>query len=270
LPARPDLHQQRLREDLHVTRVVALPLAIAMLVAGSAACGRSTLDDQADTPGDASMRDAGLDASAHGARAPHVEASVADSFVGADQGAPTDSAAQDSPSRDAAEGPDANAEASTSDASGANDADAADASEASVPYSACDECERGSQQCGPEGPGQTIWTCVVGDAGCAVWDEGQACRPDVPCCVPCTYEFNCPLGGLGDPCQQDTDCAFNACDAVSDECVSDQCGDHRQDGQESDVDCGGQICNGCWPGQRCQSNFDCVAGHPCGASHRCE
>ncbi len=117
---------------------------------------------------------------------------------------------------------------------------------------------------------QSIWTCVVGDAGCAVWDEGLACRSDVPCCVPCMYEFDCPLGSIGDPCQQDTDCAFDACDALTHQCVSDPCRDHRQDGQESDVDCGGQECGACLTGQRCQSNFDCQSGHLCAPSHLCE
>ena len=84
------------------------------------------------------------------------------------------------------------------------------------------------------------------------------------------YEYNCPVGSLGDPCEQDTDCAFDACDALTHECVSDACADHRLDGQESDVDCGGPICGACTVGQRCQSNFDCQSGHLCGPSHLCE
>jgi hypothetical protein len=263
---------------LHVIRVVALPLVVVIVAAGFAACGRSLLDGPEPPSEDTSVRDASVDVNALDSKVPHVEAAVTDSFVGADQGTPADSALEDSSPRDASEGPDATAEASTSDAgeasaddANAGDANAADASEAGPPpFAACDECGRGEQQCGPEGPGQTIWTCVVGDAGCAVWDESLACRSDVPCCVPCQYEFECPVGAIGDPCQQDTDCAFNACDALLDECTSSQCGDHRQDGQESDVDCGGPVCGGCAVGQRCQSSFDCWAGHPCGPAHVCE
>jgi hypothetical protein len=201
---------------------------------------------------------------------------------------PADSAIEGSPTRDAAEGPDASTEASAGDAGDggdAGDANPGDASDGGEPYSACDECDRGDQQCGPlpqvctydDGgvlhcgvPGQSIWTCVVGDGGCAVWDKGLACTSSVPCCVPCMYEYNCPVGSLGDPCEQDTDCAFDACDALTHECVSDACADHRLDGQESDVDCGGPICGACTVGQRCQSNFDCQSGHLCGPSHLCE
>ncbi len=256
-------------------RGAALQLATAMLVAGSVACGRTNLDDgPAEPPADASVLDAAPADANHG----YVEATVADSYAAADQGTTADSALDASPSLDAAEGPDASTEASTSDAGGASDA-----AEQHLP---CDECSRGDQQCGSlpqvctyndaglilscEVPGQTIWTCVAGDAGCAVWSKGLACRPDVPCCVPCMYVLNCPLGSNGDPCEQDTDCAFDACDAVSHECVSDQCEDRRQDGQESDVDCGGPNCNSCFVGQRCQSNFDCQSGHLCASSHLCE
>ena len=49
--------------------------------------------------------------------------------------------------------------------------------------------------------------------------------------------------GLG--CQINFDCASNACDTVLNRCVRDQCQDHRQDGNESDVDCGGFYCRGC-------------------------
>jgi hypothetical protein len=212
------------------------------------------------------MRDAALDANV-----PHLDATVADSFVAADQGTPVDAALDGPPSLDASERLDASADASTRDAADANEA--------------CDECGRGDQQCGPlppvctyddagiqhcGSPGPSIWTCVVGDAGCAVWEKGLACRPDVPCCVPCMFEFGCPLGGPGNPCEQDTDCAFDACDPLLHECVIDQCSDRRQDGEESDVDCGGQFCGPCLVGQRCQSNFDCQSGHLCGASHLCE
>jgi hypothetical protein len=269
-----------------VTRIGALPLTFVMAVAGAAACGRSDLDGLQEPPEDASTRDAALDV-----KSPHLEANVADSFVGEDQSTPADSALEGSPSRDAAEGADASDEASTSDAGDAsagddgNAGDASEAGEVGAPTSACDQCPRGDQQCGPlpqvctydDGgvlhcgvPGQSLWTCALGDAGCAVWDEGLACRPDVPCCVPCMFHDNCPAGALGDPCVQDTDCAFDACDALTHVCVSDPCRDHRWDGQETDVDCGGAMCSACSVGQRCQSNLDCQSGHLCAASHLCE
>ncbi len=270
------------------------------LVAAVVACGRSPLEGSAAAPGDASTLDA-----AREANEPFVDAGVLDASAGADQGVPPDSALDGSPSRDATDTADAAAEAATTDAGDAMDVGAADdasdtghardagdsgdatddASEAGPPHSTCDHCVRGDQQCGDlppvctddDGgvlhcglPARSIWTCVVGDAGCAVWDESLACRPEVPCCVPCAHEYNCSAGSLGDPCQQDTDCAFDACDAVTHVCISSPCDDHRQDGEETDVDCGGPLCGACLVGQRCQVSFDCQSGHACGPSHVCE
>jgi hypothetical protein len=73
----------------------------------------------------------------------------------------------------------------------------------------------------------------------------------------------CPTCAVGNNCQLDTDCTSNACDANSLKCVSNQCADHRKDGQESDVDCGGPVCNSCQTGQHCNSSLDCVSGHAC-------
>ncbi len=204
----------------------------AMLVAGSAACGRTNVDGEpGELSADASLLDAALDSSVE-----YVDAGGADATLDANTEAGTD----------------ASADASTSDAA-----------EQHVP---CDTCTRGNQECG----GQGILTCVVGDAGCAAWAPAVACRSDVPCCVPCTHEYDCPLGSLGNPCEQDTDCASNACDAVTHECVTSRCADHRQDGDETDVDCGGSLCNSCRVGQGCQANFDCVGGAACTPSHVCE
>ncbi len=72
-------------------------------------------------------------------------------------------------------------------------------------------------------------------------------------CAPCA-------AGLA--CQVNSDCVSNACDALSDVCVYGQCGDHKLDGAESDIDCGG-ACGACLVGQRCNSNFDCQSGHLC-------
>jgi hypothetical protein len=262
-------------------RGAALQLASAMLVAGAIACGRTNLSEgPAEPPGGAFTPDA----AAPDANLEYVEAAVTDSYASADQGIAADSALGAS-SVDAAEGgSEANTDASTSDAGDANDAgDASGAVEQRLP---CDECGRGEQQCGPlpqvctyndagvplscGSPGRTIWTCVAGDAGCAVWDKGLACRPDIPCCVTCMYILICPVGSDGDPCRQDTDCVSDACDAITHECVSNQCGDRHQDGEESDVDCGGPYCNSCGGGKRCQGNFDCLSGHLCASSHVCE
>jgi hypothetical protein len=265
-------------------RGAVLGLAAAMLAAGSVACARSSAGDgSGETSGDASLLDATRDSSLG-----YVDATGPDSYATAGEG---DAALEASPSPDAAEGPDANADASTAadagpdagpDAGANADASTSDAAARHLP---CDTCTRGNQECGPLPqvctydagvavscgvPGTGILTCVVGDAGCAVWAPAIACRSDVPCCVPCEHEYACPVGAIGDPCEQDTDCAFNACDAVTHACIASQCADHRQDGDETDVDCGGSLCNSCRTGQGCQANFDCVGGDYCAPSHLCE
>ena len=74
-------------------------------------------------------------------------------------------------------------------------------------------------------------------------------------------------------CNIDSDCLSNACDAISNLCVSNQCIDHRKDGVETDVDCGGaNTCARCAVGKSCISNSDCQLGHTCstGAPHVCQ
>src|SRR5262249_2073693 len=52
----------------------------------------------------------------------------------------------------------------------------------------------------------------------------------------------------------------HACDALLGRCISDPCSDHRRDGAESDVDCGGPTCPACPPGGVCVSDRDCGTG----------
>jgi hypothetical protein len=81
----------------------------------------------------------------------------------------------------------------------------------------------------------------------------------------------CPKCSTGTNCTQDSDCLSNACDAVALLCVPSQCADHRADGSESDVDCGGGVCAACAVGKHCNVNLDCQAGLVCSpASHLCQ
>ena len=73
----------------------------------------------------------------------------------------------------------------------------------------------------------------------------------------CPVRRTCPACAVGKNCAVDTDCTSNACDAVSLKCVSNQCADHRQDGAETDVDCGGGTCSPCGLTQMCQVDADC-------------
>jgi hypothetical protein len=83
-------------------------------------------------------------------------------------------------------------------------------------------------------------------------------------CTPC---------GLEQRCESGADCASNACDESSKTCVASQCIDHRQDGNETDVDCGGSnTCLRCQNGAGCIVDSDCidvcnVVTHRCVANH---
>jgi hypothetical protein len=74
----------------------------------------------------------------------------------------------------------------------------------------------------------------------------------------------CPPCVLGKNCVLSEDCASQACDAFKLVCISNQCSDHRVDGSETDIDCGGINCNSCPVGFKCKSNLDCQSGHVCG------
>ncbi len=186
---------------------------------------------------------------------------------------------------DAHVGSDARDARDEKDANSAKDGPTDSAADVTKMHVACDDaCHLGEQECGllpqvctyddagftigcqPQVQG--VWTCVVGPSGCNVWGQATACHADLPCCASCEGG-TCSIGGTGEPCQQDTDCASDACDAVTHACIDNQCDDHRQDGEESDVDCGGFLCDGCGNGRGCTSSFDCRAGAYCSPSHVC-
>lgn len=73
---------------------------------------------------------------------------------------------------------------------------------------------------------------------------------------------------LGQACFLDLDCKSQACDAATLKCISDSCADHRTDGAETDVDCGGGSCASCPVGKRCKTNLDCESGHVCASAHK--
>jgi len=134
--------------------------------------------------------------------------------------------------------------------------------------------------------GPTCTKCATGKACLTNTDcSSNACDANTLACVAsqCTdhhkdgAETDIDCGGgtcgtcaTGKACVADSDCSTNACDAISLLCVSSQCSDHRKDGAESDVDCGGGTCAACAVGAHCNSNSDCAPGHICNASHLCQ
>jgi hypothetical protein len=159
------------------------------------------------------------------------------------------------------------------------------------------DCRQG-QVCSATGRCVTMSSCTDVDCGgtCPPCADGKQCLSDQDCasaacdavshtCIAneCTDHRQdgletdadcgggvCPLCELGKSCLVSTDCASRACDAVSSQCVSNQCADHRQDGFETDIDCGGGGCSGCNVGQMCKTNFDCISGHFCNGIHKCQ
>jgi hypothetical protein len=130
--------------------------------------------------------------------------------------------------------------------------------------------------CGGVCPPCTTGKKCLQDLDCASY----ACDPDSLTCVAnqCTdhqqdgLETDADCGGgictgcaLGEGCLLDSDCVSHACDSVKRICITDSCADHRQDDQESDVDCGGSVCSACAVGRKCFSSFDCQGGHFCAA-----
>jgi Cys-rich repeat protein len=101
---------------------------------------------------------------------------------------------------------------------------------------------------------------------------GQVCRRDGRC-GPCQEDGDCPRGHLceGGRC---VDClggqgtGANRLGATGGQCA-DRCANGVQDGNETDVDCGGGRCPRCEFGQRCIDDSDCRISHDgrghCGA-----
>lgn len=78
---------------------------------------------------------------------------------------------------------------------------------------------------------------------------------DVDCgglqCAPCADGKKCGLN---------SDCASHVCNSSVGTCAAPSCTDHVQNGDETDVDCGGS-CSPCAAGQHCKQASDCQSGN---------
>jgi hypothetical protein len=101
-----------------------------------------------------------------------------------------------------------------------------------------------------------VWSCIDG-----IQDGAET---DVDCggasCAPCAN---------GKTCAQGVDCASSACDPKAHVCADASCTDARQDGAETDVDCGGGTCGRCATGEMCKTAADCVSNVCDGLLLRC-
>ena len=69
----------------------------------------------------------------------------------------------------------------------------------------------------------------------------------------------CPDGRR---CRENGDCMSRHCDPGTRTCTS-RCDDKVQNGQETDVDCGGGTCGVCGKGEKCQEDDDCFPDFIC-------
>jgi hypothetical protein len=77
--------------------------------------------------------------------------------------------------------------------------------------------------------------------------------------VDCGGAF-CPPCEDGDTCDSDDDCESGVCDEDLGVCVPPACDDQTQNGDETDVDCGGTCPDDCDDGEGCQMDDDCISG----------
>jgi hypothetical protein len=95
--------------------------------------------------------------------------------------------------------------------------------------------------------------CVAGQC----FDElKNGNETDIDCgggsCADCANGKICLVGG---------DCTSNFCSAAGHLCVASQCLDELKNGNETDVDCGGDTCTKCVDTKACLLNSDCVSNN---------
>ena len=69
----------------------------------------------------------------------------------------------------------------------------------------------------------------------------------------------------GEGCATDGDCIDHACDPMTGKCAAPTCDDGLENGDETDVDCGGACGPSCGPGESCKVDLDCK-GELCSGS----
>lgn len=64
---------------------------------------------------------------------------------------------------------------------------------------------------------------------------------------------------IGKRCQGDDDCESGYCTGSPKACAASSCADKLRNGDESDVDCGGEVCAPCGLDQKCRGAADCAS-----------
>lgn len=95
--------------------------------------------------------------------------------------------------------------------------------------------------------------------------QAEVVHPDASCNnkVKDGSEVDVDCGGACNKCQDDkacaddSDCLGSTC--INNKCLTPTCFDQKKNGLESEVDCGGAICQTCVQEQKCKQNIDCAS-----------
>lgn len=93
-------------------------------------------------------------------------------------------------------------------------------------------------------------------------DFQQTCQQKSDCTaeLSCHATLNRCVRAIGEPCTGGSDCNSSNCEAGSCAPANSACKNGRQDGAETDIDCGGPSCNKCSVAKRCMVDSDCIFG----------
>ncbi|HET7063190.1 MAG TPA: hypothetical protein VFI49_02870, partial [Rudaea sp.] len=130
----------------------------------------------------------------------------------------------------------------------------------------CKACDDG-QHCAVGGDCSST-VCNTATTVCAPATCANGTKDGTETAVDCGGGI-CPACPNSLSCSADSDCLSNACDAVSNTCVANQCSDHHKDGSETGVDCGGGACPACANGQTCGADADCSSSACDAVSNTC-
>jgi hypothetical protein len=104
--------------------------------------------------------------------------------------------------------------------------------------------------------------CPGEDTNCRsrTCDAGECGETFAPAGATCAINDGVMCDGMGQcvECVEEDDCTSGVCNAGT--CEDASCMDSVQNGDESDVDCGGATCAGCQNGEMCNDASDCLSG----------
>jgi hypothetical protein len=146
----------------------------------------------------------------------------------------------------------------------------------------CTDGVQNGQETAVDCGGPTCPACVNGD-GCKKASDCQSlsCQGDLCVAATCTDgiqdqdETDVDCGGLhcnpcadGKHCKVTADCVDKVCSGSPTVCQAPTCTDGVQNGTETDIDCGGTMCQPCNIGEKCVTADDCV-GKICNSTCQC-